>query len=304
MNYEQIEQSMMPMIRRRAQRLRNVMDPEDAVQEARIALFNALKTYDKERQPDVKRYVGRCLSNAFNTMYRKETTRRRTPWVASNGTMVPVPPDEFEEGTMASEQLTAEDVVAHREGAEMVAKLAASIQEKLSMRDMEVMYAFIAPPPELGEVPTNQDVADHLNINKNALDWSLHKIRKLMLAEMRSGNISKKMLQMVTGHGWPHSEASAKWDDRDFVAQVIWDRDLCADVVRVEEVERGDAAMRRLTFRWGTAVTFKLGHRVATMVMIGRYNPTNNLLFGSVCGCESVAVPWYSQALKVLGQHG
>jgi len=111
MDYVEIERSVMPLIRRKAATLRAVMDPEDAIQEARIVLFQALKSYDPDRQPDVKRYVARCLTNAFNTMYRKETALRRMPHVQfeNGGRPAPARPDEYDDTQASSQDDSPED---------------------------------------------------------------------------------------------------------------------------------------------------------------------------------------------------
>lgn len=303
--YRAIEKQVMPMIRRRAARLRSVMDPDDAIQEARIVLLKALQSYDADRTPDLRRYVSVCLNNAFNTLYRKETAKCRMPYVytpSNNGwKAVPARPDELDESLVNSYMATPEDTAIHRESEGRISQLTSRIEASLELRDRAVLYAFLSPPPGLSNPPTNQEVADYLGLSKNMLDWSLHKIRKAMLAELRRGPASDTFLPMVTGHGWPHISHSDVPDDTDMIVSTIWDRELSQEVIAHEERAKGDAVYKSWTFRWGTVLVLRLGTRAATIVMVGRFNASNGLLFGTVCGCESIPVPWYSDVLKAVG---
>lgn len=303
--YREIEESFMPMIRRKAARLTAVMPVDDAIQEGRMTLLRALEEYEPAVESDLTRFVSVCLNNAFNTLYRKETAQRRMPRVFDRGTKAstPVRPDELDESVVNGLESTPEELLSYRESEGIVASVATAIEGSLSLRDRLVMWAFVSPPPGLPDPPTNQQVAEYLDINKNALDWSLHKIRKAMLAELRSGRASKSFLAMVTGHGWPFVAKSDKWDDTDFVAQIMWERELDGEITSTSEASNDHGAMIWWNTRWGHICSLRFAGRSATLLMVGRFNPANGLLFGSVCGCEPMPVPWYPELVKALS-HG
>jgi RNA polymerase sigma factor (sigma-70 family) len=308
--YKDIEKLVMPMIRRKAARLGSIMDVDDAIQEARIVLFKALKSYEYNRQPDITRYVSVCLTNAFNTLYRKETARRRSPHVytmthdhrglAKGWTSIPVPVNELDESVHNSGAATPEEVVEYKQAEGTIAALLSSIEDKLSLRDRLVLWTYMVPPAELGEFPTNLEVADHLGLTKNMLDWSLHKIRKHLLAAMRGNAVDERFVSLISGHGWPFVATFDSWDAED-TRELLDERELSTEVLSTTMKVHDGIAVKVDQYRWGTIHCIRSGDDAVTVLMVGRYNSATNMLFGSVCGCESVPVEWYTEHLKAAG---
>lgn len=306
--YEDIERRLMPMIRRKAARLRGFMDMDDAIQEARMVVFRVLHSYDFNRNPDLERYVGICLNNAFAGQYHKMGAQRRMPrrhtrdqegnWVTAAS-----PPTSLEDTDAMDRSLSPELGVMLGESQGLVSELIAGVMERLGDRERAVLGAFVSPPAEIalhpGEPGFNQAVAAYLGINKNALDWSLARVRMLLLDEMRDSEFEA---DRVTGPDWPHLVHSSKWDDRSMITIAIGERHLDPTVRDTEARAMGDARMLSRVYDWGEALCLRLGEASATLVLQGRFNRLSGTLHGLKYGSQQVPLPWYQQCMKMI--HG
>lgn len=309
--YRDIERRMMPMIRRKAARFRGHQDMDDAIQEARIVLFKALQSYDYNRQPDLERFVGVCLNNAFAGQFSKDTAQRRMPRrTVNNGdgthSLIPMPPvtfvDEYEvsAGGGGSPELSS----LHKESEGVIGSIVDDAIKTLGEREQAVLLCFVSPPPEIDLVPEdpgfNLAVAEYLGINKNMLDWSLHRVRQTLLKTMRQGEFEGHVGQRVSGPDWPHLSHSSIWLDEELLSDTITAKGLSAEVRDTLEESTQRAARWSITYDWGEALFLRLGEAAATLIMVGRFNSKSGTLFGSQYGSQQIPVPWYQKCIRVL----
>jgi DNA-directed RNA polymerase specialized sigma24 family protein len=305
--YEDIERRLMPMIRRKAARLRGFMDMDDAIQEARMVVFRVLHSYDFNRNPNLERYVGICLNNAFAGQYHKMSAQRRMPRrhtqdSEGNWATAPTPPMSLIEMDASDNTMDSEAGMMLLQSHGLVGRMIAAIWPQLNEKERAVIDAFIHPPPEIdvapGEPGFNQAVAAYLGINKNALDWQLWRPRQLMLEAMRQSPEFDRSL--VSGPEWPHLVHSTEWDDQDMILGAISDRQLDPIVCDTEMRTAGDAKMFARVYEWGEALCLRLGEASATLLLQGRFNRLSGTLHGRKYGSQQVPVPWYQPCMKLI----
>ena len=130
---------------------------DDAVQEATIALYNAIKTYDSQRS-SFSTFASLCIKRAVISFVRK------------NGAQKNIPDEMLSslEGADISDNLTPEEIIIGKEDYE---SLTQSIKLELSKMEFEVLQMFLAGM-------SYTDIAESLNTNEKAVDNALSRIRK------------------------------------------------------------------------------------------------------------------------------
>lgn len=306
--YEDIERQVMPLIRRKAAKLKGYMELEDAIQEARLVLFRVLQSYDYTRQPDLERYVAVCLNNAFAAQYHKATAQCRMPRRASqelDGTYscVPSPPNQLlaepEDDTGDLEQIQI-----LRDEATDVELIVAATEGLLSEREREVLLCIVQPPAEITVSPFdsgfNIQLAAYLGITKNMLDWSLHRVRQALLEVMRLPEFADHIGSLVSRDGWPHIECTEYWHDTDMVEWTIAERGLDGTVRDEKRQQVGDAECWSVVYSWGEAMFLRFGELTATLVLEGRFNHNSGTLFGAQYGSQDIPIPWYQRCMRMI----
>lgn len=306
--YNDIERQLMPMIRRKAARLRGFMDMDDAIQEARLVLFRALQSYDYNRQPDLERYVGVCLNNAFAGQYNKATAQcrmPRRPALQTDGSYAKVPtlPASMDMEPQSQDQ-GPECVLESSMQKVDVDLIIGATEALLSERERDVLLCFLQPPPGVKSVPGdsgfNLEVAAYLGMTKNMIDWTLHRVRQALLEVFRFSEFSEGIGKLVGGPGWPHLSHSPYWADTDMLEWTISDRGLDGKV-RSEERQGIPGAERwSIVYDWGEALFLRFGETAASLVMEGRFNPVCGILFGSQHGSQAIPVPWYQRCMRAV----
>ena len=129
----------------------------EAVQEATIALYNAIKTYDSQRS-SFSTFASLCIKRAVISFVRK------------NGAQKNIPDEMLSslEGADISDNLTPEEIIIEKEDYE---SLTQSIKLELSKMEFEVLQMFLAGM-------SYTDIAESLNTNEKAVDNALSRIRK------------------------------------------------------------------------------------------------------------------------------
>ena len=304
--YADIERQLMPMIRRKAARLRGFMDMDDAIQEARMVVFKVLHSYDFNRNPELERFVGICLNNAFAGHFHKMGAQRRMPRRHTRDTdgiwtAVPSPPLSLEDVDATDQSINPEAGALLGESQGLVRQLLASLAPRLGPRERSVLGAFTSPPAAIvlhpGDAGFNQAVAAYLGINKNMLDWSLALIRRLMLEEMRRSDFET---DRVNGPDWPLLVHSNDWDDQSMILETITDRQLDPIVRNTEARAAGEARMFARVYEWGEALCLKMGEASATLLLQGRFNRLSGTLHGIKYGSQQVPISWYQQCMKMI----
>lgn len=311
--YEEIERELMPLIRRKAARLKGHMDLDDAIQEARVVLYRALQGYDFNRNPDLERFVGVCLNNAFAGHYNKAVAQRRMPrvavrWPDGSYRSLPVPPTSMsKEGVLIEPPAKLgdpEEGCMVDEAAGLATSLMDQVMTRLNDREQAVLLCFAHPPRAIDADPSdagfNIQVAEYLGLNKNMLDWSLHRIRQTMLDVARQPEFEDDIGITVAQRGWPYMVHSPKWDDRRLLDRVLSERRLNR-TVQQDVFQKAPGACRwSLMYDWGEMMCLRLGSRAATIVMEGRFNRLSGTLFGDERGSQNIPLPWYQRCMKKI----
>ncbi len=130
---------------------------DDAVQEATIALYNSIKTYDPQRSL-FSTFASLCIKRAVIAFARK------------NGAQKNIPDEMLSslEGADISDNTTPEAIIIEKED---YANLTKSIKLELSGMEYEVLQCFLAGM-------SYSDIAEGLDITEKAVDNALSRIRK------------------------------------------------------------------------------------------------------------------------------
>jgi hypothetical protein len=186
----------------------------------------------------------------------------------------------------------------------MVGAVMEAVELKLNERERSVLACFVQPPPSITTHPTepgfNLQVAAHLGITKNMLDWSLHRVRQSLLEVMRAPEFAEHVGPITNGPGWPHLAHSDSWHDVPLVEQVISARGYDDEIKSEDRKQAGDAECWSVVYSWGEALFLRLGELAATIVMEGRFNHNSGTLFGAQYGSQTIPVPWYQRCMRVL----
>ena len=130
---------------------------DDAVQEATIALYNAIKTYDPQRSA-FSTFASLCIKRAVIAFARKNGAQKNIP-------------DELLsslEDSEISDNSTPEALFIEKEDYNTLTE---SIKVELSEMEYEVLQLFLAGM-------TYCDIAKSLNISEKSVDNALSRIRK------------------------------------------------------------------------------------------------------------------------------
>ncbi len=130
---------------------------DDAVQEATIALYNAIKTYDSQRS-SFSTFASLCIRRSVYSFARK------------NGAQKNIPDEMLSslEGADISDNSTPEEIIIEKED---YANLTQSIKLELSKMEFEVLQMFLAGL-------SYSDIAESLNVTEKSVDNALSRIRK------------------------------------------------------------------------------------------------------------------------------
>lgn len=130
---------------------------DDAVQEATIALYNAIKTYDSQKS-SFYTFASLCIKRSIIGFARK------------NGAQKNIPDDMLSslEATEISDPSTPEAIIIEREDYD---NLTQSIRLELSEMEYEVLQLFLSGM-------SYSSIAESLEITEKAVDNALSRIRK------------------------------------------------------------------------------------------------------------------------------
>lgn len=328
--YPEMEALVMPMIRQKAARFarRNAgVGLEDAIQEGRMALMRAMTQYDYNKaQGEFQRYANTVLDNTYNGLIYRELARARMPRVATqeNGKWKEAPRaplslnDEayaYIADSVAAPPTEERDHALEQRVAVMKIRLLNGLKTE---RDRQVFRCRTNPPLELWRAiedagrdpaaPESADIARHLGLTKNAVDWSLHKIRELFLRLSRE-NFSDLYGNRVLDKGWAviHLSPERNANDFNFVRDTIQRRRLCADPLADSSQKSdhhqklGDFVRIIERYAWGVVLFIQNDFERRTMVIEGRFNPLTGEAFGDNGSHDRLTVPWYFKMAKQMG---
>lgn len=313
----------MPIVRSTAERFHRSLglSVEDAVQEGRLALVAALRSYDYNRsRGGIYNYVRKSVERAMLGLLYKATSRGRMPAipVVDEATgeirLVRRWPTLLEPGVMENLPELAE-LTPERgaEEAEMVGRLQVlkmRLVNSLSTREQAIFSCFAHPTDEFStflrnvgaEEITNVEIAKFLGMSKNSVDWSIHKI-KHAFTKLAEAEFSDVIEVAVQEGKWPMLHVSHTDNDHEFVRAVIERRKLDPRPSDQREILiNGDACRIIERYDWGAVIFLRLEEDVATVVCEGRFNATTAECMGDGGYWKSLSdeLWWYRDLQRAL----
>jgi hypothetical protein len=160
---------------------------------------------------------------------------------------------------------------------------------------------------------TPEQIGKYLGINKNAVGWSLYKVRRLFLEMARYDSRFIGVLDnMVVDKRWPKVHIKkGNVEDLEFKREIFKKRCLNSRqskpseyVEGKEKDENGSPICSRMIkwYEWGAVITIKRGREYYTVVAEGRFNPFTGAVFGSSFkdAQEHIPMKWYRKWQKEL----
>jgi RNA polymerase sigma factor (sigma-70 family) len=303
-DFNVIEQEMRPIAYARAKRFG--LDPDDAVQEARIAMFRALERYDPARS--FKPYMSEVITNTYKSMYGHARSGIRCPTVherGPNGEYVPVrrlpSPMGLDEDDYHANPHT--ETPEHEVDEVMRERVcAAFIQEamkRLPAKERTALALRLASSTSSSAVLSKQ-----MGLCKNDFDWIVNKLRfqitKLAIEEdtpLRDYAESKEWPRCQTSVGVRYHGA--------FAVRTMKARGRVParqGVIVMESCAAGSRAIELHT--WGAVLVCIRQGRVYTSVIEGRLNPRSGEIHGVHYTKLFVDVPGYPAIAKGLASPG
>lgn len=315
---------------------------------AAIAKFD----FNKAKNGKLEGYVQRVITNTYHGMLYEALAQARVPYVwrkDDSGQWIRKPRFPLSLDAMLAaegehdapfeptyeDQAVPDDSIYEEQIAPVARQLNMKMLFKLKGRDegsweKDVFKCKVHPPPELlsmmqddGEEidledPAsvrvgNKHVAKYLGINKNMVDWAMHKIKKLFTSLAKyDEDFSEMFDDIVLRKGWPmiHYVRGDKHDEA-FQARILKKRKLDTrplDNGWPEPETAGESCCdgtpywSRLVknYSWGSKVVLKRGQEYVTMVIEGRLNLITGEVFGDDGLCESLPISWYGQLSRAL----
>jgi RNA polymerase sigma factor (sigma-70 family) len=324
--YKDVERHVMPIIRSAARKLVRQIggDEDDAVQEGRIALLQALESYDyNASHGGIYNYARTSVRNAMYALLFQALTRRRMPHfvVEENGESKlvrswPMPMEDFE--CVQAEQLDPEERAAEGELLERFQILKVRLLSKLNARQREVFKHMTSPSGEFATMMRNMGVAEadealiaaHMNVSKNVIDWSVHRIKQhfTTLVEEEFSEFIQKAIQEGK---WPMFHVSPRDSDADFIRGIIRSKSLDPRPVQppsIQTTRRGGVRFTRTVekYAWGSVIFARMGEEAVTVLAEGRFNAISGEVL-SPTGCWKTItehVPWYPKLARALQNSG
>lgn len=336
---------MLPHIKAKARKLKLFvphLDIDDAIQEGRLALLACLARFDYNKASgELVRYVSRALTNTYHCMLYETLAQCRMPHAfirqGDEWIKVPRPPlsldamlgaADGEERTPyepAAEGPDAEEMLAQyqddQEMEEQACIFKLKMLNKLKGRDYEVFMCLVNPPCDFlvklrnegvdldEERPTSRHIGDYLGHSKNAVDWSIHKIKLMFTKLSRSHEFDDLFVQTQMMKGQPMiTMSTAPTHDADFVRNVIRDRKLdtqpLSDYAQrpdfAQKADKGRWSRMIIRYPWGVELVIKKGDTWRTMVIEGRFNPLTGEVFGDNGMRERIPASWYPELVRKL----
>lgn len=321
--YARLEPHVLPTARMLARRFAPALglSVEDAIQEARLALWKGFQSYDYNRSNGgLVRFARRVVTNEFLALLNQAAARVRNPHTVYT--------DEFGEQRIARHRFASlsdleDDVTRASEPdpeqfyieKQMFARAAAlrmRLLKRLGRRDRLVYRCKLNPTEDFllflrntgADEPTNAAIGRYLGLSKNSVDWSIHVIRGEFVKVLESGEFSELLAPVVSEGGWPMLHSSLKAEDVEFVRGILDERGLdprpVAGARDIALSRNGARVIER--YHWGVVVHLKWKGEERTIVAEGRFNPLSGEVIGEHGAWKSIrdVAPWYRQLAAEL----
>jgi len=323
--YADLERPLMPMVRTLSAQFAPALGIgiDDAFQEARLALWEAFQGYDYNRsRGGVRSFARVAVRNAFCALLYKATTQTRNPHTVYE--------DEMGRQHVAKHRLASLDDISpastpqvfpdpeegakYHEIGDRVRVLRMRLYRSLSDRERQVFRCRAQPSERFllylrnigaeTPEPTNVQIAEFLGLSKNAVDWSLHKIRKRFVDIAEEPEFSELVEGLVEDGSWPMIHISENPDDADFVRDVIASRKLDPRPIPGRRDIQATEGCGRIveTYSWGAVIHLRYGEEARTVLVEGRFNKATGEVHGEFGNWKSLAesIPWYRRLNKEL----
>jgi RNA polymerase sigma factor (sigma-70 family) len=321
--YTDVEVKLLSFMKARVSRYRGV-DLDEAIQEARIALLNAMTRFDYNRG-DLLPYMKEVVTNTYRAEVSKVLAASRCPRI----------PERNEDGTWGTRpQLPAsyeallearvpvegeapdatDAALLDAEADAAMRRFKQAFMAKLNERERAVLRCRMAPPEALialaggdeGDID-NVHIAAYLGMNKAQIDWALYKIRNIFTELAESDKWADMWAGSTRGKGWPHIHASkgTKRHNR-FIERTLESRGLDAAAITVPAATERCALGTRTVeqYEWGAIMIVQRPGEVWTLVCEGALNPRSGEVTGASGARKLVPIDGYAALAKALGAKG
>jgi hypothetical protein len=231
--------------------------------------------------------------------------------------------------------MSPEKTVINNRMSSELGKFTMKIYNRLSGVDYEVFKCKVHPPQDFldmmymdgvdfvyrtdnGELRLIEDftvpvehISKYLNVNRNAVGWSLYKIRKVFLDMAKNDeDFSELFEDLIIDRRWPQILwKAAPNEDLDFKRMVFKKHAL--STIQIKEYDYsvskkkdsvGNPYYSRLIkwYAWGCTITIKRDNIYYTMVAIGRLNIRTGAVFGDNDSQLHLPMKWYKSMAREL----
>lgn len=323
--YKDIEREVMPIIRGAATAFARRLgtDTDDAIQEGRMALLEALSRYDYNlSKGGIFNYARTAVRQAMYGLLYTATTKSRQPHIVieENGELKTI---RSWPALMGDFELSVCEVTPDPERAAMDAEMAEALTG-LKMRlvnrlnDFQSKVFACLSNQDQGFIlylrniqvadEKNAQIAAYLGTGKNHVDWAVHQI-KHHFTELAERQFSDIVNKAVKEGKWPMFHVSLRGNDVAFIQKVIAEQGLDPRPTGAPEVKRADVkgvlCLRSVeTYSWGSVIHLRFGVKTATVIAEGRFNAISGEVLTSTGLWKNIKteLPWYAAAQRVLSR--
>lgn len=335
--YRDIEREVMPIIRSAAHSFATKlgMDREDAVQEGRLALAEALEGYDYNlSKGGIHAYARAAVTNALCGLMYRQTTRGRVPHIVvqEDGVLKtirswPVLMGDFEV-TAQSDVGDPEATTMDAEMTDMLREVKMQLLNCLNDLQTRVFSCLSNQDPgfqiflrNVGERSGDTQMADENHIliaeylsgepgmpkmNKNTIDWAVHVIKR-HFTRIAETKFSGPIQEAIKEGKWPMFHVSLRGNDVSFIQDVLKRRHLDRRPLGAPDVARrekdGKLCVRSVErYKWGSVIMLRFGTETATVIAEGRFNVITGEVLCDTGFWKSIKdhLPWYPAAHRFL----
>ena len=184
--YCKVESMVFPILKSCSKKYfkRAGLTEDEAMQEGRIALLCALKDYDYNNScGGIYNFAKRSIINHFLNLVSENYAKKRRVYIMINNN-----PDDYigdYMDTFSSGCKTPEDFFVEMDNNKEIRSLVYELYKSLPFRERQILDCRLNPPTGIKEMmkfsgkrfPTLFMIRKYLGLKKNAVDWSVAKIK-------------------------------------------------------------------------------------------------------------------------------
>lgn len=296
------------------------LDKDDAVQEARVAIFKAMANFDfnKVSRGGFVPYMREVVVNSHRTGVSAALAQSRCPRVevqTAEGEWIlkPLAPASYDSLLEARSPLpgigeTPEALVDEHTRVRRCEVFCEELKKKLCERELAVFECRMNPPEQIlammaedgCDEPKNKHISIHLGIDKAHVDWAIHKIR--VAATLLINGCFQEDFEQATGSDWPVINISKGMRVHNkFIERTLRSRRLKGNKIGNNQVQTCALGTRTVQkYDWGSIVYVEMSGVVWTAVLEGSFNPRDGIVTGRSGARMYLPIPMYGQLAKAL----